>query len=71
MEQALASAASAVLIGRAALYGPAAASEQGAIRSPALLREELGRCMAYAGVRSITAIRPQHLQSIALRSTNA
>ncbi|MBV6826520.1 alpha-hydroxy acid oxidase [Pseudomonas sp. PD9R] len=67
--KALASGASAVLIGRAALYGLAAGGEAGATRSLALLREELDRCMAYAGVRTIAEIGPQHLQSDALATT--
>lgn len=60
--KALASGASAVLTGRAALYGLAAAGEAGATRCLAVLREELDRCMAYAGVRTIEDIGPQHLQ---------
>lgn len=63
--KALAFGASAVLAGRAALYGLAAAGEVGALRSLALLREELDRCMAYAGVRNIAEIGPQHLHCAA------
>lgn len=69
--KALASGASAVLTGRATLYGLAAGGEAGVMRSLTLLREELDRCMAYAGVRNIAHIGAQHLQAASAPSPSA
>ena len=64
--KALALGARAVLLGRAALYGLAAGGEEGAARSFELLRAELDRCMAFAGVRSISEIGIHNLHSTGL-----
>lgn len=50
--KALALGAQAVLVGRAALYGVAAAGEAGAARAIAILREETDRVMALIGART-------------------
>ncbi len=52
--KALALGASAVLIGRAPLYGVAAGGEAGAARAIAIFREEIDRVMALLGARGIT-----------------
>ena len=54
--KALALGADAVLIGRATLYGVAAAGEAGARRALAILEEELGRAMRLCGLTTIDAI---------------
>lgn len=59
--KAVALGASAVLVGRATLYGIAAAGEDGATRVLALLKEEADRVMAMTGCASITDIGPQCL----------
>jgi (S)-mandelate dehydrogenase len=56
--KALASGASAVLIGRATLYGVCAGGEAGALRAIEILRDELSRTMQLCGVRSIAEITP-------------
>jgi (S)-mandelate dehydrogenase len=56
--KALALGADAVLIGRATLFGLAAAGEQGASRAIAILREEFDRTLALAGARSIDELTP-------------
>lgn len=60
--KALALGAQAVLVGRATLYGLAAGGTAGAGRSLDFLREELDRCMAYAGVADACQIGLKHLQ---------
>jgi isopentenyl diphosphate isomerase/L-lactate dehydrogenase-like FMN-dependent dehydrogenase len=60
--KALALGAQAVLIGRATLYGTAAAGEAGAARAIAILREEVDRVMALVGVRNIAELNPEILQ---------
>lgn len=54
--KALALGAKAVLIGRATLYGVAAAGEAGAARAIGILREEIDRVMALIGVRSVAEL---------------
>ncbi|TDV37829.1 (S)-mandelate dehydrogenase [Paraburkholderia caballeronis] len=54
--QALALGADAVLVGRAALYGLAAAGEDGAARALAILADELARTMALLGRPSVNAL---------------
>ena len=54
--KALALGADAVLLGRATLYGAAAAGEPGARRALAILEEELGRAMRLCGVTSVAEI---------------
>jgi isopentenyl diphosphate isomerase/L-lactate dehydrogenase-like FMN-dependent dehydrogenase len=54
--KALALGAQAVLIGRATLYGTAAAGEAGAARAIAILREETDRVMALIGACNVAAL---------------
>lgn len=54
--KALALGARAVLIGRATLYGVAAAGEAGAARAITILREETDRVMALLGARDVAAL---------------
>ncbi|HEX6007876.1 MAG TPA: alpha-hydroxy acid oxidase [Burkholderiales bacterium] len=56
--KALALGARAVLIGRATLYGVAAAGERGAARAIAILRDEVSRVMALIGAREIGELDP-------------
>jgi len=59
--KALALGASAVLVGRAYLWGLAADGETGVARVLQLLREELELTMALAGCSSVAAITPRHV----------
>lgn len=59
---ALALGAEAVLVGRPALWGLAAAGEAGARRVLDLLREELGLTLALCGCASPSALGPDHLR---------
>lgn len=52
----LAAGAKAVLVGRAPLYGTAAAGEQGASAVLQILRDELDHCMAFMGQSEISTI---------------
>ena len=54
--KALALGAQAVLVGRATLYGAAAAGEPGALRALEILREEFVRTMQLCGVRNVGEI---------------
>jgi (S)-mandelate dehydrogenase len=60
--KALALGASAVLVGRATLYGTAAAGEAGATRAIDILRDEIGRVLALVGCRGIDELGPELLQ---------
>ena len=60
--KALALGAAAVLIGRAPLYGVAAAGEAGATRAIDIFREEIGRVMALLGVNSVDQLDRSYLQ---------
>jgi isopentenyl diphosphate isomerase/L-lactate dehydrogenase-like FMN-dependent dehydrogenase len=60
--KALALGAAAVLIGRAPLYGVAAAGEAGATRAIDIFREEIGRVMALLGVNSVSELDRSYLQ---------
>jgi isopentenyl diphosphate isomerase/L-lactate dehydrogenase-like FMN-dependent dehydrogenase len=60
--KAMALGAHAVLIGRATLYGVAAAGEAGAVRAIDILREETDRVMALIGCRSVAELGPQYLR---------
>jgi isopentenyl diphosphate isomerase/L-lactate dehydrogenase-like FMN-dependent dehydrogenase len=60
--KALALGAQAVLVGRATLYGTAAAGEAGAARAIAILREEIDRVMALLGARGIADLSSEYLQ---------
>ncbi|MNC93919.1 (S)-mandelate dehydrogenase [compost metagenome] len=62
MLKALALGAQAVLIGRATLYGTAAAGEAGAARAIAILREETDRVMALLGARDVASLNREVLQ---------
>ena len=57
--KALALGAQAVLVGRATLYGAAAAGEAGALRALDILREELVRTMQLCGICSVAEIGPE------------
>lgn len=59
--KALALGANAVLIGRATLYGTAAAGEAGAARAITILREEIDRTLALLGCSSIAALNRDYL----------
>jgi (S)-mandelate dehydrogenase len=59
--KALAMGAAGVMIGRATLYGAAAAGEQGAVRALAILKDELTRTMQLCGARSVAEIDAQLL----------
>jgi len=59
--KALALGASAVLIGRATLYGTAAAGEAGAARAITFFREEIDRTLALLGCSSIAALNREYL----------
>ena len=60
--QALALGADAVLLGRAFLYGLAAAGEDGVTRVIEILASELQRTMALLGVAKISELKPELLQ---------
>jgi isopentenyl diphosphate isomerase/L-lactate dehydrogenase-like FMN-dependent dehydrogenase len=60
--KALALGAQAVLIGRATLYGTAAAGEAGAARAIAILREETDRVMALLGARNVSELNREFLR---------
>lgn len=64
--KALALGAQAVLLGRATLFGLAAAGHAGGLRSLQFMREELDRCMAFAGVADVAAVGLQNLQDTGL-----
>ncbi len=59
----LAAGADAVLLGRATLYGLAAAGEAGADRAVAILKEELTRTMKLCGVTKATDIDGRYITS--------
>jgi (S)-mandelate dehydrogenase len=59
--KAIAMGASAVMIGRAMLFGLAAGGEPGAARALAILREEIDRAIALVGCRSLSDLARHHL----------
>ena len=59
--KALALGASAVLVGRATLYGVAAGGHPGATRAIQIFREEIDRVMALLGARSVAELGPELL----------
>jgi isopentenyl diphosphate isomerase/L-lactate dehydrogenase-like FMN-dependent dehydrogenase len=59
--KALALGAKAVLVGRATLYGTAAAGEAGAARAIAILREEIDRVLALIGCPDVEALDPGYV----------
>jgi len=59
--KALALGANAVLIGRATLYGTAAAGEAGAARAITIFREEIDRTLALLGCSNIAALNRNYL----------
>lgn len=59
--KAVAMGASGVLAGRAALYGLAAAGEEGVVRALELLKAETSRTMAMLGARKVSEIGPDLL----------
>jgi len=68
--KAMALGAHAVLVGRATLYGTAAAGEAGAARALTILREEIDRVLALVGVTGIDELRrellslPDHMRAV-------
>jgi (S)-mandelate dehydrogenase len=60
--KALALGARAVLVGRAPLYGLAAAGGPGAARALAILRDELARVLLFLGCRSAAALSRAYVQ---------
>jgi (S)-mandelate dehydrogenase len=60
--KALALGARAVLLGRAPLYGVAAAGAPGAARALAILQDELERAMFFVGCRSVTGLSRAYVQ---------
>jgi len=60
--KALALGAQAVLIGRATLYGVAAAGEAGAARAIAILRDEVSRVLALLGARAVAELDSSFVQ---------
>lgn len=59
--KALALGAKGVLVGRATLYGVAAAGEAGASRAIDILRVEVDRVLALLGCRTIAELGPRHI----------
>jgi isopentenyl diphosphate isomerase/L-lactate dehydrogenase-like FMN-dependent dehydrogenase len=59
--KALALGAKGVLVGRATLYGVAAAGEAGASRAIDILRVEVDRVLALLGCHNIAELGPQHV----------
>lgn len=59
--KALCLGASAVFVGRAALWGVAAGGQAGADRAIALLTSELHRVMAYLGSNTVAELGPHHI----------
>ena len=62
MLKALALGASAVLLGRAPMYGLACAGEAGVSHALSLLTRELDISMALLGCRSIAEVQPEHVR---------
>jgi (S)-mandelate dehydrogenase len=58
--KALALGANAVMVGRATLYGLAAAGEAGAARALEILKTELTRTMGAIGCRNVASITRDH-----------
>ena len=65
--KAIALGADLVLVGRAALYGVAAAGEAGARRALQILGSEVDRVLALLGCNSLAELGPQHLRAQAAR----
>ena len=61
--KAVASGATAVLIGRPALYGACAAGEAGVAQVLKILRDELARTMVLCGVPDVAGLVPDLLSS--------
>ncbi|WP_116140009.1 alpha-hydroxy-acid oxidizing protein [Trinickia diaoshuihuensis] len=61
--KAVALGADAVLLGRATLYGLAAAGEAGALRVIEIIQDEIDRTLAMLGCASIADVRPHHLRT--------
>jgi (S)-mandelate dehydrogenase len=60
--KALALGADMVFVGRAALYGAAAAGEAGVVRAIEILRSEVDRVLALLGCTSIDELGPHHVR---------
>lgn len=61
--KAIALGASAVMVGRAPLFGLAAGGETGVARALAIFREEISRAMALVGCRELSELNTSHLVS--------
>ncbi len=61
--KALALGADAVMLGRATLYGLAAAGEAGATHVIEILKDEIDRTLAMLGCRSVAELSPAHVQT--------
>jgi (S)-mandelate dehydrogenase len=61
--KALALGADTILVGRAALYGLAAAGEKGVARALTILEDEMLRTMALLGAGCIAELGPHHVQA--------
>lgn len=64
--KALSLGASAVMVGRAPLYGVAVAGQTGAGQALALLREELDRVLGFLGCPSVTALGHRFIEASSL-----
>ena len=62
--KAIALGARGVLLGRATLYGVAAAGQAGAARALTILRTEVDRVLALLGCHGTSDIRPDHVQLV-------
>jgi (S)-mandelate dehydrogenase len=61
--KALALGAQAVMIGRATLYGLAAAGEPGVVHALAILTSEIDRVLGELGCTSVADLTPAHLRA--------
>jgi isopentenyl diphosphate isomerase/L-lactate dehydrogenase-like FMN-dependent dehydrogenase len=59
--KAIALGASAVMVGRATLFGLAAGGQAGVARALAIFREEISRAMALVGCRELAELNTSHL----------
>ena len=69
--KALALGANAVLLGRASLYGLAAAGEAGVDHVLRLLKEEVDRTLAQIGCAPVSQLSPDYVMADGLKPTTA
>jgi (S)-mandelate dehydrogenase len=62
--KAIALGAAGVLVGRATLYGAAAAGERGARRAVNILRDEIDNCMALLGCHTLADVTPDLVRHV-------